>query len=134
MVTRYGTQCCRAKPQYLVPSSMVYYFCWRLCLWNLQPSGVRVSVQNPGALSVLTASTEASCLISTQVVRFQAIPSIVDDSIDGHDLYLACVVKGYPFGLGVVFGHCHDSGRCVRFLGVFRLVERLRELGRGRRR
>lgn len=52
-----------------------------------------------------SALTQALRLIPARVVCFQIVPSIIDDSIDGHDLYLACVVEGHHSGLGVVFEH-----------------------------
>ena len=67
-----------------------------------------------GIPSALTASTEALCLVSARVVRSQIVSPIIDDGIDGHDLYLARVVKGHRFSLGVAFKHFHDSGRRVR--------------------
>lgn len=67
-----------------------------------------------GIPSALTASTEALCLVSARVVRSQIVSPIIDDGIDGHDLYLARVVKGHRFSLGVAFKHFHDSGRRIR--------------------
>lgn len=65
----------------------------------------------PGARTGLTTSAKSMWLMPTRVVHFQIVPSIANDGIDGYDLYLARVVEGLHFSLGVMFEHCRDSGR-----------------------
>jgi len=80
MVTRYSTQMMMLELSHDI---------WFIPVWS--------------ATSAL--GTKGLRLIPARVVCFQIVPSIIDDSIDGYDLYLACVVEGHHFVLGVLLEH-----------------------------
>jgi len=88
---------------------------WFLPAWSAASTGVSAlrtlkqmtfesACRIPYKTGVPSVLTEALRLVPARV-RFQIVPSIIDDSIDGHDLYLACVIEGHHSGLGVVFEH-----------------------------
>jgi len=59
-----------------------------------------------------TTSAKTLRVIPVRVICFQIASSVIDDGIDGHDLYLARVVEGHYFGkvlcFGLVFEHHRD--------------------------
>ena len=119
----------RVKPQYLVPSSVVCCFYWRPCSCNLDDNRVRVNTKRLVRRSTLTTSAKTWRVMLVRVACFQIVSPVIDDGVDGHDLYLARVVEGHYFGKVLCFGfvlehHRDRSRRRRRIRFSFSGVER----------
>jgi len=95
MVTRYLRRC-------LSVLSGLSHDIWLPPAWPAAPTG---------APALGTASAKTLRVIPARVICFQIVPSVIDDGIDGHDLYLARVVEGHYFGKVLCFGFVFEHHR-----------------------